>query len=133
MTELDKFLEGTNPYEKQMGNRLKGYVNALAEDNIDIVQSEDLIDEDALAFLYMLKTVLEPENFDFYLKVVSLSAKNEDFGTALFYLEEALKKGFKDTDKLHSLEHTALLRIDPKFNEMVSKYLKDARYQVKEK
>ncbi|MEX0314594.1 MAG: alpha/beta hydrolase [Allomuricauda sp.] len=133
MTELDKFMSGTNPYEKQMGNRLKGYVNALAEDNIDIIQSEDLIDEDALAFLYMLKTILEPENFDFYLKIISLSAKNEDFGTALFYLEEALKKGFKDTDKLHNLEHTALLRIDPKFNEVVSKYVKGTRYEVNEK
>ncbi|WP_240751500.1 alpha/beta hydrolase [Flagellimonas onchidii] len=133
MTELNKFIAGTNPYEKQMGNRLKGYVNALAEDNIDIVKSEDLIDEDALAFLYMLKTVLDPENFDFYLKIISLSAKNEDFGTALFYLEEALKNGFNDADKLHNLEHTALLRIDPKFNEVVSKYLKGARYQVNEK
>ncbi|MGX1929579.1 alpha/beta hydrolase [Flagellimonas sp. 2504JD4-2] len=133
MTELDKFVKGTNPYEKEMGNRLRGYVNALAEDNIDMVESEALIDEDALAFLYELKTILEPENFDFYLKIISLSAKNEDFGTALFYLEEAFKKGFKDTEKLYALEHTALLRIDPKFNEVVSKYLKDARYQVNEK
>ncbi|MGW9686995.1 alpha/beta hydrolase [Flagellimonas sp. 2504JD1-5] len=132
MTELDKFLKGINPYEKEMGNRLRGYVNALAEDNIDIVQSEALIDEDALAFLYELKTILEPQNFDFYLKIIALSAKNEDFETALFYLEEALKKGFKDTDQLYNLEHTALLRIDSKFNELVSKYLKDARYQINE-
>ncbi|WP_190809407.1 alpha/beta hydrolase [Flagellimonas sp. S3867] len=132
MTELDKFRKGTNPYEKEMGNRLLGYVNALAEDNIDIINSEALIDEDALAFLYMLKTILEPENFDFYLNIISLSAKNEDFGTALFYLEEALKKGFNDADRLYDLEDTALLRIDSKFNELVSKYLKDARYQINE-
>ena len=55
MAELDKFAKGVNPYEKEMGNRLRGYVNALAEDNVDIIQSEALIDEDALAFLYELK------------------------------------------------------------------------------
>lgn len=132
MGEINKFISATNPYEKQMGNRLLGYVNALAEDNIDIIRSESVVDEDALAFLYMLKTILEPENFDFYLKTISLSAKNEDYGTALFYLEEALKKGFRDKEKLYSLENTALLRITPEFNEMVSKYLKDARYEIDE-
>jgi hypothetical protein len=113
-----------------MGNRLLGFVNALAADNIEMVQTNEVIDQDALAFLYMLKTILEPNNFEFYLKTVSLSAKNEDFGTALFYLEEALKKGFKDKEKLYGLEHTALLRITPEFNTLVSKYLKDALYDI---
>ncbi len=132
ITELDKFIEGSSAYEKQMGNRLKSYVNALAEDNIELVQGEELIDEDALAFLYMLKTITEPKNFDFYMKIIALSAKNEDFGTSLFYLEEAFKKGFNDEDKLYNLENTALLRINPKFNALVSTYLKDARYEIKE-
>ncbi|MCL6265197.1 alpha/beta hydrolase [Flagellimonas myxillae] len=132
MGEINKFIEGSSKYESDMGYRLLGYINALAEDNIDIVASEELVDEGALIFLYMLKTILEPQNFNFYLKVISLSSKNEDYGTALFYLEEALKKGFADTDKLYSLEHTTLLRIDPKFNALVSKYLEDARYNIKE-
>jgi hypothetical protein len=130
MTELDKFINGSNIHEQEMGHRLIGFLNALAEDNIELVRSGQVIDEDALAFLYMLKTILEPENFEFYLKTISLSAKNEDFGTALFYLEEAFKNGFKDKDKLYSLEDTALLRITPEFNKMVEKYLKDARYDI---
>ena len=130
--ELDQFVSGANPRTKEMGNRLLGFVNALAEDNINYVLSEDIIDEDALAFLYMLKTILEPNNFDFYLKIISLSSKNEDFGTALFYLEEAFKAGFKDADTLYNLEDTALFKITPEFNKMVSKYLKDARYKVNE-
>lgn len=128
--EINKFISGTDIYEKQMGHRLLGFVNALAEDNINIELSESIIDEDALAFLYMLKTIVEPEHFNFYLKIISLSSKNEDFGTALFYLEELLKKGFKDKDTLYNLEDTALFRIMPEFNEMVSKYLKDARYEI---
>ncbi|WP_298928396.1 alpha/beta hydrolase [uncultured Allomuricauda sp.] len=129
-SEIDKFISGSNSYEKEMGVRLLGYINALTEDNIDIVRSEALIDEDALALLYMLKTILEPQNFEFYLETITLSAKNEDFGTALFYLEEALKNGFKDADRLYSLEGTALLRITPKFNKLVEQYLKDARYEI---
>ena len=131
MTEIDKFISGSKPFEKQMGHRLKGYVNALAEDNISLILSDEVIDEDALAFLYMLKTILEPDNHEFYLNTISLSAKNDDFGTSLFYLEELLKTGFKDKDKLYSLEDTALLRITPEFNELVSKYLEDARYDIK--
>ncbi|RUA19040.1 MAG: alpha/beta hydrolase, partial [Flavobacteriia bacterium] len=50
----------------------------------------------------------------------------------LFYLEEALKNGFKDKEKLYGLEGTALLRITPEFNELVSNYLKDALYEIDE-
>jgi len=131
MGEIDKFISGSKPFEKQMGHRLKGFVNALAEDNINIIASEEVVDEDALAFLYMLKTILEPDNFEYYFKTISLSAKNDDFGTSLFYLEELLKKGFKDREKLYSLEDTALLRITMEFNALVSKYLDDARYEIK--
>lgn len=130
MGEIDKFMASANDYEEQMGSRLKGYINALAEDNMEFVRSEELIDEDALAFLYMLKTLIEPENFEYYLRIISLSSKNEDYGTALFYMEEALKKGFKDSDRLYGLENTALLRINPKFNKLVATYLKDARYRI---
>ncbi len=131
MGEIEKFISGSKPYERQMGHRLKGFVNALAEDNISIIATEKVVDEDALAFLYMLKTILEPDNYEYYLKTISLSAKNDDFGTSLFYLEELLKKGFKDKEKLYDLENTALFRITPEFNELVSKYLKDARYDIK--
>ncbi|WP_228235345.1 alpha/beta hydrolase [Allomuricauda sp. M10] len=132
MGEIQKYKNATDPFEKEMGHRLLGFVNALAEDNIDLIQNNDVIDEDALAFLYMLKTILEPDNFEYYLKTISLSAKNEDFGTSLFYLEEAFKKGFKDKEKLYNLEGTALFRITPEFNDLVSKYLKDALYEIDE-
>ncbi len=132
MDELNKFISGSNVFEKQMGKRLKGFVNALAEDTVELVMLDKVVDADALAFLYMLKTIIEPDNFDYYLNIISLASKKEDFGTALFYVEEALKLGFKDTKQLDELEHTALLRIDPKYNALMEKYLKTARYQITE-
>ena len=113
-----------------MALRLLAYLNALIEDNIDIESVEDPVNDEALSFLWMLKTITEPDNFDYYLKIISDSAKYEDFGTSLFYLEELLKKGYKDKEVLYNLEHTALLRITPEFNELIKEYLQDARYEI---
>ena len=100
------------------------------EDNIHIEEAANPLDEEVLSFLWMLKTITEPDNFDYYLKIISDSANYEDFGTCLFYLEELLKQGYRDKGTLYSLENTALLRITPEFNELIGKYLKDARYEI---
>lgn len=125
---LTKFKDSEKLSEKRMGERLDDYMDALIDDYISFYRSQEPTDDDSLILLHMLKTVTEPTDFEAYLKVVSLTAKYEDYGTALFYLEEALKKGFSDKQRLYGLEHTALLRISPEFNELVSKYLEDARY-----
>jgi hypothetical protein len=131
MDELDKLGKSTSLYNKQMSHRLRGYVNALIEDTIDMITSDDkVLDVEALTFLYMLKTATEPQNFVYYLNVISNSAEVEDYGTALFYLEELLKNGYKNKKELYALEHTALLRITPEFNTLVEKYLNSARYDI---
>ncbi|TMM53158.1 alpha/beta hydrolase [Maribacter algarum] len=132
MEELDKYEKGSNLYEKQMGRRLKSFVNDLIADNIDIVKAPSAVDEEALLFLWMLNTITDAKNKSPYLKIISLSSKVEDYGTALFYLEELLKTGYTNTDELYALENTALFRITPEFNEIVAKYLKDARYETKD-
>ena len=127
---LKKYEKKSTRAEQKMGLRLINYLNALVEDNLDIEQSAEPVDDEVISFLWMLKTITEPDNFDYYLKIISDSAKYEDFGTCLFYLEELLKKGYKDKDTLYTLENTALLRITPEFNELISKYLKDPRYEI---
>lgn len=81
----------------------------------------------------MLKTLISPKEYHNYLNIISNSAKNEDYGTALFYVEELLKNGFSDKNKLYALKDTALLIISLEFNDLVSKYLKDARYGISQK
>lgn len=130
MEELDKFLKSKEELQVQLGKRLKGYINALIADNIDILKGGEPMDEEALNFLWMLNTVIDPTDYDSYLKIISYSAKVNDTGTALFYLEELLKKGYTDKEKLYSLENAAFLRITPEFNEIIEKHLKDARYSV---
>jgi hypothetical protein len=130
MSELNKFLKGESKSERQMGKRLYGYLNALIEDYFVTVRAEKVTDDEALIFLSMLKTITEPKNYKYYLNVISLSSKYEDYGTARFYLEEAFKKGFKEKEKLDKLEHTALLRITPEYNKLMAKYLDEARYKT---
>ena len=130
MTELKKYDNNPDPFERQMGKRLLGYLNALIEDNIDIEMEYPVVNDEALSFLWMLKTITEPKAYKYYLKIISDSSKYEDFGTALFYLEELLKNGYEDKTRLYSLDNTALLRIMPEFNAIVNKYLKGSRYDA---
>ncbi|MEM9143408.1 MAG: alpha/beta hydrolase, partial [Bacteroidota bacterium] len=97
-------------------------------DNIDVVLANEKVDLDALAFLYMLKTITDPKDYAYYKKVISLASKLEDYETALFYLEELLKQGYRNKKELYSLADTALLRISPQFNALLEKYLKQSRY-----
>jgi hypothetical protein len=133
MEELKKHEKSGKLAELYMGMRLNGYLNALIEDNIDLFLREKVTDEEALLFLYMLKTISSPLEYPYYLKIISLSSKYEDYGTALFYLEELLKNGYKDKAQLYQLEHTALIRITPEYNTIIGKFLKDARYEIIEK
>lgn len=130
MEKLQEYEKAINKYEKQMGRRLKGFINALIADNIDIAKSQEPADEEAMNFLWMLSTITDVSAYQSYLNIISYNAKIEDYGTALFYLEELLKNGYTDKAELYSLEHTALFRIMPQFNKVVAKYLKDSRYDV---
>lgn len=130
MEELKKYDNSKSVAEQQMGRRLLGFLNALIEEDIALLGEEKPVDQESLSLLWMLKTITAPKEYANYLKIIANSAKEEDFGTSLFYLEELLKNGYTDKDRLYRLDHTALLRITPEFNQIVEKYLKGARYDV---
>ncbi|HDZ14547.1 MAG TPA: alpha/beta hydrolase [Pricia sp.] len=130
MEEIEKYKKNPDVLQQQMGKRLEGYINALVADNIDILKSIEPVDEEALNLLWMLKTVVNPKDYDSYLNIISHSAKVNDTSTALFYLEEVLKNGYTDRESLYKLEDTALLRLTPEFNAIVANYLKGARYDL---
>lgn len=130
--EIQKFKNSTNQEQQKMGHRLQGYLNALTDDYTDSTLAEENVDFDSLSFLYMLKTIVAPKNYEPYLKIISLSAKNNDFGTSLFYLEELLKNGYTDADKLYNLDSTTLLKLTPEYNQLIEKYLKKGRFILEE-
>ena len=132
MEKISKFKNSDQGEERLMGQRLEGYLNALISDFIDTYGMGEEPDEDALILLHMLKTITDPGEYDHYLKVISYTAKYGDFGTANFYLEELLKRGYEDAEQLYTLPHTGLLRISPEFNKLVEQYLGAARYATEE-
>ncbi|QWX82776.1 alpha/beta hydrolase [Cellulophaga sp. HaHaR_3_176] len=133
MQELNKHVASNNPFERQMGNRLIGFLSYLVDSYIADLNVEKVKDEEGLTFLWMLKTIIDSDNFEAYKSVISYSAKNEDYSTSLYYLEELLKSGFKNKKEIYAIENTALLRITPEFNDLVEQYLKDSRYDLKER
>ncbi len=130
MEEIGKYESHADSAIRQMGARLRGYINALIEDTIDVVQLNEQVDLEALNLLWMLKTITDSKAYENYIKVIGNSALIDDYSTALFYLEELLKNGYTDKAKLYTIENTALLRITREFNAIVEKYLKGARYEI---
>jgi len=126
--KINERIKSENKLTQQMGERLLGYVNALTNETVVLLKTEKKIDKEALSFLWMLKTIIAPKEYNNYIKIISNSAENEDFNTALFYLEELLKNGFVNREQLYAIEHTGLLKITPEYNAVVAKYLKEARY-----
>ncbi len=119
--------------ERAFAARSLSYISALVDDQLMVLkdQSETLTLTDRApfeSFLHMLRTLLEPDNFEPYLTVISLSAFQEDYGTALYYLDLVFQKGFRDKERLYSLKHTALFRLSPEYNELVAEYLDESRY-----
>ena len=129
MKKITEYQQSPKKEEQLLGQRLDGYVNALIDDFID-TYGMGVPDDDGLILLHMLKTITAPLDYGHYLKVISMTAKYGDFGTANFYLEELLKNGYKDADTLYELPHTGLLRISPEFNSLLEEYLGAARYAV---
>ncbi|MDG1572293.1 hypothetical protein OZ410_08200 [Robiginitalea sp. M366] len=132
MEKLEKHKASPKREEQLMGARLESYLNALVDEYLVIAAAQQAQEAGDEVLLRMVKTITSPKDFGNYLKLISLTSKYEDYGTALFYMEELLKQGFRDRAALYDLEHTALLRISPEFNDLVAKYLKDARYELPE-
>lgn len=60
--------------------------------------------------------------------MISLSAQDQDNETALFYLEQMLKNGYKDLNALYTIEGTLALKMSEKYNKLIKKYLGNSKY-----
>lgn len=113
--------------EGKMAARLKGLVNELAKQKrLELEKKRSPLQTEL--FVNMLQAIFDPTNFKAYKKVIGLSAQDNDFGTALFFLEEMLKHGYTDKEGLYNIEGTLGLRLTPEFNQIIEKHLGSARY-----
>ncbi len=124
--ELDS-LSAKGDAEGKMARRLQSLISELAQ-----AYREDLVEKHASLekklLTNMILTIFDPTNYKAYKEIISLSAQDDDFGTALFYLEEMLKHGYKNKDGLYNIEGTLGLKLTPEYNQLVEKYLGSSRY-----
>lgn len=124
--QLDSLAQ-KNDAEAKLAHRLNDFISEMAllseqelEKNRASLESKLLIN--------MIQTIFDPTDFDSYKEIISLSAMDNDFGTALFYLEEMLKHGFEDKDELYNIEGTLGLKLSKEYNWLIEKYLGSARF-----
>ena len=117
--------------EGKMASRLKGLVNEMArQKRLELQKKRNPLEVEL--FTNMVQTIFDPTNFKAYRKIISLSAQDNDFGTALFYLEEMLKHGYRDKEGLYNIEGTLGLRLTPEYNKIIENHLGSSRYYDQE-
>ncbi len=127
MAELDSLKKKKEKHAVAMVSRIKGFLKNLAK-NSEINLSNKPRDFEKKMFLNILRTIIDKKDYDSYFNIISLSTKDQDYETALFYLERLLENGFKDMDALYNIEGTLPLRITKEYNQLIKKHLGSSKY-----
>jgi hypothetical protein len=125
--ELDSLKKSDIEAEVEIGARLQDFLQTYTNK-----RSKELIlagaGIDKLILISILQTVFDKENPEGYFNIISLSAQDGDHYTALLYLEDLLKTGYDNLDKLYEIPGTLGLKLSTEYNDVVRKYLGESRY-----
>lgn len=126
--QLEQLTTGENEPEADMAQRLLNMLNELSKiKRAELEASKEATLESKL-LANMIQTIFDQQNFKAYKNVISLSAQDRDYSTALFYLEEMLKNGFDDMEALYDIEGTLALKMTPEYNWLIRKYLGSSKF-----
>ena len=127
MDGLEKLQNSSEKAKVDMAYRLEGYLDLLSKRQFDdIMKSNAGID--ARIFISVLRTAINKEDPEAYFKIISLASLDGDAETALLYLEDLLKTGYDDYEKLYSIDGTLDLKFSEEYNAIIQKYLKKSKY-----
>lgn len=129
MDDLDSKIDVSDKLVQagKSAKRVKAYVQELVEQQYIILKTQDP-NVEQLLFINVLRTLVDPVNYDAFIQAVSLSAQERDYKAAFFYLEELLKAGYTDYEGIYSIPDTITIRIGEEYNEIVKAYLGKSRY-----
>lgn len=125
--EVDSLKNSKIVAESEVGYRLEDYLQAYTKKRFEELKQEKA-GIDRLILISILRTVFDKKNPEAYFSIVSLSAQDRDYYTALLYLEDLLKTGYENLEKLYDIPGTLDLKLSPEFNELVKKYLGESKY-----
>lgn len=95
----NKFRSKVNPYKKTAFKRYEEF------------DTEEAIKE------FKKALEIEPNNKDYLFKLACAYSQLEKSEEAIKYLDAAIRNGFKDVEKINTIEDLAYLRISPSFKE----------------
>src|SRR5690606_38608952 len=125
--DLKELQESINPAEAEMAFRLESKLKNMAHMTFGDLRDENAA-IDPLIFTAILQTIFDKENPVGYFNIISLSSQDGDYYTALLYLEDLLKTGYKEMDTLYNIPGTLDLKLSPEYNELIKKYLGESKY-----
>ncbi|UOB16772.1 alpha/beta hydrolase [Abyssalbus ytuae] len=125
---IQKFVKGKGIEGEKMEKRLRTFVTLVAKEiAAPYLENEDK-HIDNLLYANEVQVIMSPRNYEPYFYILKYATKKSEYPMALFYLEEMLKNGFKDSEKLNQFEGISLLRISPEYNELLEKYGLKAKF-----
>lgn len=127
MKELQDLQAGNNIAEAEMAHRLEGQLRDLAKNAfLDLQEANAAIDP--MVFTAILQTIFDKQDPEGYRNIISLSAQDGDYYTALLYLEDLLKTGYDDMESLYEIPGTLDIKLSPEYNSLVKQYLGSSKY-----
>lgn len=125
--ELEKLKESNSEAKSNMAYRLLGYLDLVTKRKFDVLVNAD-VPIDIKIFISVLRTAINKKDPEAYFKIISLASLDGDQETALLYLEDLLKTGYKDMESLYNIEGALDLQFTPEYNEIIKKYLGTSKY-----
>ena len=130
--QVDNLKEGQqqkSTIDRNMAYRLEDYLDDLVTGTYKtVIASKRPID--TKIFISILKTIVDKENPEGYLSIIQLAGHDGDAQTAMLYVEDLLKTGFKDFDKLYEIEGILDLQMSTEFNLLIEEYGGEAKYII---
>ncbi|WP_109298903.1 hypothetical protein [Aquimarina sp. AU474] len=127
VTKLDSLLISKQKPAQNMAKRVKGYLKHLV-DSYKEIELNNQDDFEKKMFLNVFSTIVDKKDFESYKRIISFSARDQDYETALFYLEKMLQNGYKDFESLYTIEGTLALKLSKDYNRLIKKYLGNSKY-----
>ncbi len=129
--ELNKLKKSSNEAEANMAYRLHGYLEFVTKRQFNKIMESDL-PLDTKIFISVLRTAIQKNDPEAYLKIIELAGGDGDYETALLYLEDLLRTGYDDYESLYAIPGILDLKLSEEYNDIIKKYFGTAKYMVKE-
>lgn len=125
--ELNKLKESTDQAQSNMAYRLHSYIDFITKREMNAIKGTNA-PIDNKVFVNVLRTAIRKDDPEAYFNIIRLAGGDNDYGTALLYLEDLLKTGYSDMESLYEIPNILDLKLTKEYNQLIKKYLGTSKY-----